>query len=336
VAVTRGTTLAPAPAPPRDAVITLVYVAGPSRSGSTLLDLILGQILGVVSTGELRYVWTRGLLANEPCGCGRTFLECPFWRAVGEEAFGGWHNLNLREVVELEQEVVRLRHLPWLFASRLRPGFHEKLVTYATYMERLYLAVAKVSGRSVVVDSSKSPSPMLLLRWMSRVNPRVVHLVRDSRGVAFSWTKHMLRLPGSDTHMVRYPTVRGALGWVFLTLPAHLAGLVGIPRQLIRYESLLESPREEVERILAFLDLKVDDEALAFLDRRSIELGVNHTVSGNPVRFRRGQIPLRLDSEWQTSMRTMDRTVVSLITWPLQALYGYTSIPRLWLRLRRR
>src|SRR6266508_1900794 len=139
VPVTRGTTLAPAPAPARDAVITLVYVAGPSRSGSTLLDLILGQILGVVSTGELRYVWTRGLLENEPCGCGRTFLACPFWHAVGEEAFGGWHNLNLREAVELEQEVVRLHHLPWLFASRLRPGFHEKLVAYAGYMERLYL-----------------------------------------------------------------------------------------------------------------------------------------------------------------------------------------------------
>jgi len=334
VAVTRGATLEPVPDPTREAVITLVYVAGPSRSGSTLLDLILSRILGVVSTGELRYVWTRGLLENEPCGCGRTFLECPFWRAVGEEAFGGWNNLDLREVVDLEHEVARLRHVPWLLASRLRPGFHEKVVAYAAYMERLYSAIAKVSGRSVVVDSSKWPSGMLLLRSMSGLNPRVLHLVRDSRGVAFSWTKDILRLPGSDTHMVRYPIVRGALGWVVLTLPAHVAGLVGLPRRLIRYESLLESPREEIERTLAFLDLEGDEEALAFLDRRSIEFGVNHTVSGNPVRFRRGRVPLRLDAEWQTSMRRMDRTVVSLITWPLQALYGYSSIPTVVRRLR--
>jgi hypothetical protein len=328
--------LEPVPDVTREEPITLVYVAGPSRSGTTLLDLILGQILGVVSIGELRYVWTRGLSENEPCGCGRPFLACPFWRAVGEEAFGGWHRLDLRHVAQLEHDVVRLRHLPWLLTSPLRPGFHEKLVAYARYVERLYLAVAKVSGRRVVIDSSKTPSNMFLLGRMSSVSPRVLHLVRDSRGVAFSWTKHMRRLPGSDSRMVRYSPVQSALEWVADTLPAHLAGSAGLSRRLVRYESLLASPREEVERILSFLDLSVGDGALAFLDRNSIELGENHAVSGNPVRFRRGRTPLRLDTEWQTSMRTRDRAVVSLITWPLQALYGYTWVRRLRQRLRRR
>jgi membrane-associated phospholipid phosphatase len=336
VGVARGATLEPVQDLTREKTISLVYIAGPSRSGSTLLDLILSQILGVVSTGELQYVWTRGVLENEPCGCGKAFRECPFWRAVGEEAFGGWHNLDVHEVIALQQDVVRLRHLPRLLASHPRPGFHEKLVAYATCMERLYLAVAGVSGSSVVVDSSKTPSSMLLLRWMSRVNPRVLHLVRDSRGVAFSWTKHMLRLPDSDTHMVRYRPVRGALGWVVLTLPVHLAGLVGLPRQLVRYESVLESPRAEVERILSFLEIKVDEDTLASLDQRSVELGANHTVSGNPARFRRGRIPLLLDTEWHTRMKTRDRAIVSLVTWPLQALYGYGSIRSLWRRVRRR
>ena len=41
---------------------TVLYVAGAGRSGSTLLDNLLGQIPGFFSAGELRYVWERGLI----------------------------------------------------------------------------------------------------------------------------------------------------------------------------------------------------------------------------------------------------------------------------------
>ncbi len=35
----------------------VLFIAGPGRSGSTLLDLLLGQIDGFTSTGELRLIW---------------------------------------------------------------------------------------------------------------------------------------------------------------------------------------------------------------------------------------------------------------------------------------
>ena len=73
---------------PRPSMPQVVYVGSWGRSGSTLLDLVLGQIPGFVSVGELRYLWERGLAERQLCGCGRPVTGCPFWGAVLEEVFG--------------------------------------------------------------------------------------------------------------------------------------------------------------------------------------------------------------------------------------------------------
>ena len=64
-------------------------IGGWGRCGSTLVDMMLGQLPGFVSAGEVRELWLRGILENRPCGCGVPFRSCPFWTKVGDEAFPG-------------------------------------------------------------------------------------------------------------------------------------------------------------------------------------------------------------------------------------------------------
>ena len=66
-----------------DGRVRLLYVGGAGRSGSTLLDLLLSEVPGMFAAGEVRYLWNRGVRDNELCGCGQSFLSCPFWSAVG-------------------------------------------------------------------------------------------------------------------------------------------------------------------------------------------------------------------------------------------------------------
>ena len=68
--------------------VPVLFIGGLGRSGSTLVDRVLGQTPGVCSVGELVFLWERGLLANERCGCGEPFDGCPFWKEVGVRAFG--------------------------------------------------------------------------------------------------------------------------------------------------------------------------------------------------------------------------------------------------------
>ncbi|MGH2812195.1 MAG: hypothetical protein ACRDI1_05730, partial [Actinomycetota bacterium] len=112
---------APAARPP----VRVLYIGGAGRSGSTLLDLMLGQLPGFFAAGELKYVWDRGLLRNELCGCGSSFRECPFWTAVGTEAFGGWDALDAAEVSRLATAVDRHACLPVMSAPWIWPGYRK-------------------------------------------------------------------------------------------------------------------------------------------------------------------------------------------------------------------
>jgi len=51
-------------------VSTVLFIGGLGRSGSTLLDRMLGRLDDVWSVGELVHLWERGLSQNNRCGCG--------------------------------------------------------------------------------------------------------------------------------------------------------------------------------------------------------------------------------------------------------------------------
>lgn len=53
-----------------------IFIAGPARSGSTLLGRMLARIQGFVCVGELRFIGDRGFAKNTPRGCGKPFREC--------------------------------------------------------------------------------------------------------------------------------------------------------------------------------------------------------------------------------------------------------------------
>ena len=62
--------------------IRLVYVLGGGRSGSTLLDTILGNHPTIESVGELSSVLEHGWSDSRQCACGQSAPQCPFWSEV--------------------------------------------------------------------------------------------------------------------------------------------------------------------------------------------------------------------------------------------------------------
>ena len=111
-------------APLREAAPRILFVGGEGRSGTTLLDQLLGQVPGVASTGELFAIWEHGVLDDDRCGCGAPFSACPVWSAVGELAFGGWDRAEASHAYEVRRALVRDRFAPWLLhrrAWRTRP-----------------------------------------------------------------------------------------------------------------------------------------------------------------------------------------------------------------------
>jgi hypothetical protein len=314
--------------PPPDTSTTgvkVLYIGGLGRSGSTLLDRMLGQIPGFFSAGEIRDLWNRGIQENLLCGCGIAFADCPFWSAVGQEAYGGWDRIDAQEVIQLKDSVDRHSKLPLLMAPSMWPPFRRRLRQYLEIITPLYRAIHTVGDTKFIIDSSKAPSTAFVLRRMPDLDLRIVHLVRDSRGVAFSWNKKVRRpdAVNKEMYMHRYPPFRIGLRWLTRNAQMELLGKLGIPRILVRYEAMIEDPRAQLMRILEASGEPVSPSDLAFISDGAVDLQPNHTVMGNPVRMHIGRLPLQLDDKWRVSMDRKQTGIVTMLTKPVLHRYGY-------------
>ena len=304
----------------------VLYIVGVGRSGSTLLERMLGAIPGWVNAGELNAIFCRVALQDQRCGCGTAFSQCPFWKEVGTRAFGGWGPVAAR-IAELQPRVVRQRHVLRLLSGHADATYLHELDEYLEVHRRLYRAIAEVSGAETVVDASKSTAQLFALRRISELDLRIVNLVRDSRGVARSWSKAGIRKPQSPAgeEMSTYPPYRLAVLWAALQLECGVLGAVEARATRLRYEDLVARPRPALARALDDVDLRVSAQDLAHVHDGSVDLEPSHGVAGSRSRFTSGRIELAVDDAWRSSLAPGARRVVTALTLPQLLTYGYVG-----------
>lgn len=303
----------------------VLYLGGLGRSGTTLIERVLGELPGVCTLGEIVHLWQRDLRDDERCGCGERFSACDFWQRVGVAAFGGWHLVDVHRILLLRDLVERTRHIPRLAGSnRFASEFTALTREYAGYYAKIYAAATAVSGASIVIDSSKHSALAHCLRWSDELDLRVLHVVRDARGVAYSWTKTVSR-PETDgaEEMTRYRPARSALLWNAHNAAFGLLRRRNVAVRRLRYEEFLAAPGATVRKVAAFMGLDPGGLDLSFLERNTVELRRCHSAAGNPMRFTVGGIELRRDDAWRTKLPPRQRALVAAVCAPLLRAYGY-------------
>lgn len=315
----------------------VIYLGGFGRSGSTLLERILGQIPGWTNVGELVDLPRSVFVHQENCGCGEPFLSCPMWSKVGEAAFGGWHEDEMKRLADLRFAVARQRQLGGLIALARGRGSDQLRADVQAYQAgygAIYRAVAEVTGAQVIVDASKGPAHGLALALTAGVDPgydmSMVNLVRDPRGVAYSWSRRQTSRPQASgeagAEMWRISAERSALQWAALQSEMSLmARAAGVEMVRMRYEDLVERPLPSLRRLLD--QLQLPDADLSHITDDVVRLDASHGLSGNPGRFTSGEITLSGDHAWRTALPARDRYFVTAATLPWLAAYGYPVSP---------
>jgi hypothetical protein len=305
--------------------VKLLFVAGYGRSGSTLLDRVLGQIDGFCSVGELRHLFQEGYVENRRCGCGERFHDCDFWRRVTARALEGPDPLDVEAMVSLKRRVDHwwlAPQLGWSIGTRRQRRDVER---YRTLLRSFYLAIRSVSGARVIVDSSKDVSHGYALRRIGEpVRPHVLHLVRDSRAVAYSWQRRKFN-PGSGEDMERYSLLRTAAEWNAINALTALHRRTGTPYSILRYRDFAEEPARAVAAVLDAIG--EGGRPAPVTERGTVTLGENHTVAGNPNRFKRGELAIRPDEEWRRRMSPPAKGLVTALTLPGLARHGRACSP---------
>jgi len=303
---------------------TVLVLGGLGRSGSTLLERALGETPGVAALGEVLHLWERGLVEDQRCGCGEPFSSCPFWRGVGARAFGGWGEVDPSGAFEDRRSVVRNRHVVALVTGVAAPAWRLRRARLTRRTSSVFAAASEVAGAGLLIDSSKHPAYAIAVR-RCLADVRGVLVVRDPRGVAYSWSKTVVRpeIDGGQAHMPRYGVVASTLRWSLYAVLFEALRLLRVPVMVVRYEDLLRDPPGTVGSVLAFAGRPDLTCSLEHLSVNAIELGTHHTVAGNPMRFQTGRVELLVDEAWRTAMSVHDRAVVSRLTTTLRRRYGY-------------
>ncbi len=298
-----------------DRTVKVLYLLGLGRSGTTLVDLLLGELDGFFSVGELQSLWQESLINGRLCGCGLPVSRCKLWQRV----------LGDPEVGIAPQEVVALqRSLRLHSSSGGRPS--PELERYRALLARIYGRIADVAGARVVVDSSKLPAVASLLVDLPGVDPYFLHVVRDPRAVAYSWVRSKPALDRLAAEpMERLPVVRSARLWNRRQRACRrLRRRHPEKSMMVRYEDLTAAP---ARGIAAVADLVGEPATSGFLDGHTAALTPNHTVSGNPIRLGSGAVEVKEDRRWLDELGPGRRAAVTLLTLPHLIRYGYPLRP---------
>ncbi|WP_010147530.1 sulfotransferase domain-containing protein [Serinicoccus profundi] len=304
----------------------VLFISGVGRSGSTLIERTLGTDPRFVVLGEVTHLWERSLQMDELCGCGLPFSECPFWTEVGQRAFGGWDTLDAAQIVATRARLDRVSRTPRLLLGLGGRRYRKDVQRYGALYAQIYRAAAEVNGADVVVDSSKQPSIPYVLTHQDALDVRILHCVRDSRAVAYSWTKTVDR-PEAQVEsfgtMTRYSPSKLSLVWIAHNVSSLASRLTGQPVTTLRYEDWVRAPRAATADILRACDL--EPTPVDAITDTAVTLVTNHTCSGNPLRFRTGEVRIRLDERWREDLPTSSNRLVTAMTLPLLRLFHYVG-----------
>lgn len=314
----------------RGAATKVVYVLGVGRSGSTILDIYLGNSLGALSAGELTWFpfvvnhdsVASGSRSLQFCSCGAGYPDCPVWGEVARSLDSGSVLASFRASTRLFE---RRGSFPLWVLTRLVPS--NRLREHIRIMEAVVLRAAAQTNSTTIIDSSKVVTRGLLYLLMRdrNIQTRFVHIVRD--GTSHLESRMLHRDPGSDEPG---PPLRAGpimellwtLDWLTQNLIASLAGFCLKDRFVrVRYEDLTRDPSLVIGNLGRALDLDVRATLESLRDHRGLKTG--HAIAGNRLKF---SLTLEVQAEPPQNNHRARGTfrLFRLLAGWLQWAYGYS------------
>jgi hypothetical protein len=305
--------------------LKVLYIGGTGRTGSTMLDQLLGQFARYFSGGEMAFFWSRGIEAGAICACGEPVRTCAVWNHAVASITD--------DPDQLASRMVALRHRFWsphVFAMVL-PGFSRRRMRQISELpataEQLYRDVASTQEIDVFIDSSKEPHYSYILREGSDLDLRFLHLVRDPRAVGRSWQRRKTESGlTTDEIMEQRTSPVASAYYMFSNIVSEI--FWGSRREqyaFLRYEDFVADPAQILEAIGEFAGSPIDPRSV--LDGTSFAIGQMHTSWGNPSRVGRTSITIRQDDAWRTELPRRDLVLLTVLNLPLLLRYGYPIRP---------
>ncbi len=192
-------------------------------------------------------------------------------------------------------------------------------MTYAAFVSRIFDLYGTHEGKALVGDKTTGDYvrniPILRGLWPEA---RFVHLIRDGRNVCLS----MLNWPKANRAAGRWeiwaedPVATTALWWAWHVRAGIEGGRASRGCHEVRFESLVDHPRQEIAALCAFLDVPLDDAMVAYHEGRSRK---DRRLSANQAWLP----PTPGLRDWRTQMQPRDIEIFEALAGDLLSTLGY-------------
>lgn len=225
--------------------INILYIYGAGRSGTTLLDCVLGQHGRFFSLGQFLSMPTILERESQICACGERVKDCSFWSPFIDE-----FESTLRSIQQARSPDYffarghRLLEL-WMCVQFFLFGkLPDVPKDHMERQERILRSISERSHCSWLVDSSKKPLRLLALLRLKNVNTCVIYVIRDGRGFIASKKK--------EKSARKTGPFLSAISWAYQNFLAFMIHSRVTPenRIMISYEDFIKDPGMQVTRIL--------------------------------------------------------------------------------------
>ncbi|RLJ16420.1 hypothetical protein DJ030_16860 [bacterium endosymbiont of Escarpia laminata] len=322
--------------------IKLVYLLAASHSGSTLTAMLLNSHPDTHTTGELK-VTALGDIDRYRCSCQALIKECPFWNKVNKRmadkgyqfeiarAGTDFRGIGSSYVKRLLRPLFRGGMLEFVrdTALMLNPTWRRDYPKVLKRNEDLIHSVAEVSGKRVIVDSSKIGLRLKFIKRIESIDLKVVRVNRDGRAVALTYmdpagfadaTNPELRGGGmgGDRREDMVSMQEAARRWLRSNEEADAIAASLSTDQLvqIKYEDLCADPDKVLDEVFTFIGVDPDKRVKNF---RSVE----HHVIGNGMRLD-DRSEISLDERWKERLTEEDLRIFSGIAGEKNRALGYS------------
>ena len=259
----------------------IIYIGGYGRSGSTLLDIILGQSKYIESGGEIVHAQI-DIKKNRICTCNKSSEKCSVWSKVvnkiGSETDTGYHHLYGFDNYSLLIKSL----MPWYEPAKNVTDYYKKVNRV------IYFSL--IQNGEYLVDSSKTArnaaSRPFALRRYANVDIYFIHIIRNPISVM----KSLLSGKNSNLELIingneYYHLIMCLLSWPIANYYALLNRIIiGKEKScVIFFEDLITNPEHSISEIEHILNINLSD--VKDYIRNGGEQQPLHILSGNRMRM---------------------------------------------------
>jgi hypothetical protein len=310
----------------KDTKPTIIYIMGYGRSGSTLLDIILGNNPKIESLGEVAFYYNKYMDQDNLCSCSKSLSNCQFWSQVNMKHAIYVFPLKPWDLYSFICKVENILSLPLLIFNLLP---FRTVEGYRKHMQGFFRAVMETSGRKVLIDSSKSTRTKIgrpvAMKKICGFDIKIIHLVRDGRGIMFSRLKgkNQLLEKGMNDDKWAGPYF-ATISWLITNLTSLLVEFLYFRGKTLRvnYEDIVSNYKQEIQRISRFIGVNLDNVIETI--EQNMELKVGHNVGGNRIRLEK-KVTLKKDFEWQDKLPYHYQIFFLIFIWPLSKLFRFCN-----------